>query len=543
MTPRFVFVVLALAGIVPAASSAQVPRVDPLRVDSIFAFANTRTPGCAVSIIRNGALEFARGYGMADLEHGVPITPGTPFYMASVSKQFTAGAINLLVAEGKLSLDDDVRKFVPEVPRYERPITLRHLLHHTSGLRDYLSLFGLAGLGDFPITNADFLQTLGRQRALNFSTGDYYSYTNSGYVLLSIVVERVTGKSLRAFAQERMFEPLGMSSTVFRDRNAMLIRGRAVAYSQSAGGWIHAVPHFDVVGDGGLFSTVEDLASWERQLMEPRFGGAAWLALMDTRGRLTDGTILTYGAGVIHGTYRGETTVEHGGGFGGYSTYLLRFPRLRLSVAVLCNGGSAAGPLAQRVASLYLGTDSASVAQASTAAVSLTAEEMASYTGMFFNDRSVLLREIVVADGKLHYSRGASNRSELVPLGGSRFQIAGQPLVVSFSGRDTFKVEGGTGGTPTLFRRVSAGKRELRGYEGSYASSDLESRWTVQVADSGLVLNRRRGNAVRIDRAFDDAFRNAAVFVRFRRDAKQKVVAMEVSAGERARHVRFDRER
>jgi CubicO group peptidase (beta-lactamase class C family) len=533
---------IALAAVAPTASLAQDRPVDPTRIDSIFAFANNTRPGCAVGTVRDGRLDFARGYGLADLEHDVPITPRTPFYMASVSKQFTAAAIDLLAVEGKLSLDDDVRKFVPELPSYGAPITVRHLVNHTAGLRDYLSLFSLAGLGDFPITNADFLEMLRRQRALNFRTGDEYSYSNSGYVLLSIVVERLTGQSLRAFMQERFFAPLGMSSTVFRDRHNMIIKGRALAYFENGGAWAHAVPAFDVVGDGGLFSTVEDLARWEGQMLsaEPRIGGAAWRALTDARGQLADGKKLTYGAGLIHGAYRGEATVEHGGGFGGYSTYLLRFPRMRLSVAVLCNGGVGAGPLAQRVASLYLGPETSPVAQTvATPLVSLMASQMALYTGTFFSDASVLVRDIVLDGGKLYYSRGAGNQTELNPLGGGRFQMVGVPAVVAFLGRDTIKVE--TSDATTTLLRVTPGRRELRGYAGTYVSSELLARWTVQVADSGLTMTTQRGNAMRFDRAFEDAFRNSGLVVRFLRDGRGAIVALEASAGERARRVRFDR--
>jgi CubicO group peptidase (beta-lactamase class C family) len=548
MTVHTTMIRLRLAGLLAVASLAPAPAlaqdVDPVRIDSIFAFANNKVPGCAVATIRNGTLAFARGYGIADLEHDVPIAPSTPFYMASVSKQFTAAAINLLAAEGRLSLDDDVRNFVPELPKYDAAITVRHLVNHTAGLRDYLSLFGLAGLGDFPVNNKDFLEMLGRQRALNFRTGEQYSYSNSGYVLLSIVVERVTGKSLRAFMQERFFEPLGMSSTVFRDRHNMIIKGRALAYFQNSGSWAHAVPAFDVVGDGGLFSTVEDLAKWERQMLEaePRIGGPAWRTLTDQRGKLADGTTLTYGAGLIHDTYRGEQFVQHGGGYGGYSTFLLRLPQRRLSVAVLCNGGSNAGQLAQRVANLYLPPEPAAITQSTTPpAVTMTASQMAPLTGMFFAEREVLFREILVADGKMYYNRGGGNRSELAALGDGRFQMVGQPLVVAYTGRDTITLETADGRT-TLYR-VAAGRRVSRGYEGTYVSSDLPARWTVQVADSGLTITRPRGDAMRVDRAFDDAFRNPGLFVRFRRDATGAIVALEASAGERARHIRFDRQR
>lgn len=535
------------------------PRVSQLaaqspaaRVDSIFAFANGKTPGCAVAAVRDGAVEYARGYGMADLEHDVPITQETPFYLASVSKQFTAASVNLLAQGGELSLDDDVRKFVPELPNYRWPITLRHLMNHTSGLRDYLTLFGLAGLDDYPITNADFLEMVGRQRALNFRPGEQYSYSNTGYVLLSIIVKRVSGKSLRTFAQDRIFGPLGMTSTQFRDRHDMLIPRRALAYApSSAGGYTMSVPYFDVVGDGGLFSTVEDLARWEGNFWEPRVGGAEWLTLEGARGRLNDGTLMTYGAGLIHGTYRGDAIVEHGGSLGGYNTDLLRFPARRFSVAVLCNGNAKpSSRLAQQVADVYLGDVLAPAAPATPALATApftvsrpSGDALARYAGTFFSDRALLVRRLVMEDGKLYYRRAVNDRTELLPLGNGRFAVSEMPIVVTFSlGADTLRVETPTG-PPAVFQRVVSGSHHDRGsYAGSYASGELGVAWTVSASDSALTIRPARGDSLRLDPAFEDAFNNPFLFVRFIRGAKGQVVAMDVSAGERVRNVRFDRQ-
>lgn len=528
----------------PVTLLAQSPAA---RVDSIFAFATATTPGCAVAAIRNGAVEYAKGYGMADLEHDVAITPQTPFYMASVSKQFAAGAVNLLVLDGKLSLDDDVRNIIPELPEYGATITLRHLMHHTSGLRDYLTLFSLAGLTDYTITNADFLEMVGRQRSLSFRPGEQYSYSNTGYVLLSIVVERVAGQSLRTFAQERIFAPLGMTSTQFRDHHNMLIKGRALAYAPSrTGGYTLSVPHFDVVGDGGLYSTVEDLARWEANFLEPRVGGSEWLTLEGQLGRLNSGVAITYGAGLTHGTYRGETTVEHGGALGGYNIGLLRFPARRFSVAVLCNGNMVpSGLLTRRVADVFLGDVLAPVAPVAQAAASSASVEMlAPYKGSFFDDRAMAMREVVVEDGRLYYSRGPTNRSELVPIGGTRFQMAGTPTVAVFSARgDTLRLETAEV-TAVVLRRVrDVSRRDLRAYAGSYESSELRVSWVVSAGDSTLTVRPARGSSMRLDPAFEDAFRSPNVFARFIRDEKGEIVAMDVSAGERARNVRFERHR
>jgi CubicO group peptidase (beta-lactamase class C family) len=526
--------------------AAQVAQVDPARIDEVFAFAaNTQSPGCAVATIRDGKIEFARGYGMADLEHGLPITSKTAFNLASVSKQFTAAAINLLVAAGQLSLDDDVRKYVPELPRYDAPITIRHLVHHTSGLREISALFDLSVRSGPDISSADDLQMLARQRNLNFKPGAEYSYTNSGYFLLGLIVERVSGTSLRGFAEERMFRPLGMSSTTFRDRSDMSIENQAVGYVQRNGTWRPADPLPILVGPGALYSTVEDLALWQGHMMEPRLGGAPWRELTTARGTLTDGTTLRYGAGLVHGSFNGEPTLQHSGGIPGYHSFLMRFPRSGLSISVLCNGDPRASALARRVAALYVPERPAAAQAFSTAAVTLPEKELKSYAGWFFNRQMPFMREIVANDGKMYYIQGVNNRSELSPLGGSRFQVAGSTQAVTFLGRDTFRIDASADIPALNFVRVRAAKRDLRPYAGTYVSDELPARWTLQEANDVLTVIRPTGSAIRLNRAFEDGFRGSAlgIIALFVRDQKGEIVAMDISALDWVRHIRFERQR
>lgn len=538
---------LALGLLLPVPLAGQ--SVDA-KIDSMFSYAGTSTPGCAVAAARDGAVLFAKGYGMADLEHGVPITPTTPFYLASVSKQFTAAAINLLALDGKLSLDDDVRKHVSEFPSYGAPITLRHLIHHTSGLRDYLSLFFLAGVGDLAISNADFLAMLGRQQGLNFPTGERYSYSNSNYVLLSIVVQRVSGKSLRAFATERIFEPLGMTATVFRDHNAMLIPGRALAYfREGQGRWAHSVPNFHTVGDGGLFSSVVDLVKWEGNFWQPKVGGAEWLRLSDARGKLNDGRGISYGAGLVHEAYRGDSVVQHGGSFGGYNTALMRFPKRHFSVAVLCNAFTTSpGTLAQRIADLFLGDSLAAVSATAPAAnagsagagVPADLEALSKLTGTYFSEPTVLLRRVVVDSGRLFYRRGPGNQSELRRVDGLRFEMLNVPvaLTVTFSARGDTLVVHQAGELPTVLLKVKdRGLAPAASFAGTYQSSELGTSYVVTAVDSTLSIRPERGSGQRLLPAFADAFGGDNLFARFLRDAKGKVVGMDLSSGERVRHL------
>lgn len=561
--------VLALLAAVSTATAVGAQRSRPAdkaqsvafgaRVDSIFAFATDSTPGCAVAAARDSTVLYTAGYGLADLENRVRITPHTTFYMASTSKQFTAAAINLLVLDGRLSLDDDVRKYVPEVPNYGPTITIGHLLHHTSGLRDYLALFSLAGLDDYPITNADFLAMVARQRALNFPPGEQYSYSNTGYVLLSIVVERVTGEPLRAFAQERIFGPLAMTSTQFRDRHTALVSKRASAYDRVPTGYTLSVPYFDVVGDGGLFSSVEDVARWEGNFWTPRVGGEDWLRVTATRGRLANGTELAYGAGLQFGTYHNESIVEHGGALGGYNAHILRFPRQRFSAVVLCNSFTvSAGVLARRIADIYLGDSlaaarGASVTQAARPTVpSMPAgrrdtpsstEELARYTGTYFSDAAMVVRRIAVDSGRLRYVRGRGNASDLVPTGTRTFAVAGTSFTAVFSQKaDSLRLEG-VGGPPVVFsRRVPPTGMDPTAYAGTYVSAELNTTWTFSVTGATLLLHPERGDTVRYTPVFSDAFEGSGVLVQFQRDARGMIVAADVSAGERARRIRFTRQ-
>jgi CubicO group peptidase (beta-lactamase class C family) len=342
---------------------AQAP---PQSVDAIFKdFATNQSPGCAVGATRGDAPLYARGYGMADLEHGVPLTPQSVFYTASVSKQFTALSILLLERDGKLHLDDRVRTHIPELPDYAAPITIRQLLHHTSGMRDYQTLSLLAGHPeDYVITERAVINTLARQTRLNFEPGAEYLYSNSGYVLLSIIVQRVTGRPLDEFARERIFTPLGMRSTRFQHDHATPIAGRAIGYIRRGERWLIANSLLDVVGDGGMYSTVDDMLRWAAAFERPEFAPLLWR--MQTPGTLGDGRAIAsgYGMGLAAGTYRGVPTVEHSGGFAGYRSSLLRLPAAKLTVVTLCNNATAdATRLAEVVAELYAPTGMSAVAR------------------------------------------------------------------------------------------------------------------------------------------------------------------------------------
>lgn len=328
------------------------------RIDALFAaWDKPNTPGGALAVIKDGQIIYSHGYGMADLERGAPNTPATIFHVASMSKQFTAFAVHLLVQDGKLSLDDDVRKYLPELHDYGQTITIRHLLHHTSGLRDQWNLLALAGWRlDDVITEDDILQLLWRQKDLNFAPGAEFLYSNTGYTLLGVIVKRVSGMSLPAFTHERMFKPLGMQNTHFHDDYQSLVKGRASSYVQQPGGeYQYVALSYSNVGATSLFTTVEDLALWDQNFYDGRVGGKEMLAQMQVKGKLNSGKTIAYASGLVIGKYRGLSTVEHAGGDAGFRTDMLRFPDQHLSVTILSNAGDMnPSLLAQKVADIVL---------------------------------------------------------------------------------------------------------------------------------------------------------------------------------------------
>jgi CubicO group peptidase (beta-lactamase class C family) len=325
-----------LLALLPALLLAQqLPPPVKARVDKVFAgFNKPGSPGCSLGIIRNGKLLYSRGYGYANIEHAIPIAADTVFDIGSTSKQFTAMAILLLEQDGKLSIDDDIRKHLPELPDYGTPVTIRQALNHTSGLRDYLTLFSLAFYGpdDF-YTDDDVLAMLTRQKGLNFEPGSEHLYSNSGYFLMSTLVKRVSGKTLRQFAAERIFRPLGMTNTHFHDNHKELVAKRATGYRPryDGKGFDIAMSTLDMVGDGGVHTSVNDLLKWDRNFYSHTVGGPELLAKMQIPG------LSNYGLGLRMVPYRGLPTVSHGRSWAGYRAELLRFPTKETSVICLCN--------------------------------------------------------------------------------------------------------------------------------------------------------------------------------------------------------------
>jgi CubicO group peptidase (beta-lactamase class C family) len=424
------------------ASGAAVDSSVHGRVDRIFAqWDRTDSPGCALGVYQNGRVEYARGYGMANLELGVALSPQSVFDIGSTSKQFTAMSIMLLAREGKLSLEDDIRKYIPELPPYGKTITIRHILTHTSGIRDYLTLWALAGVDDADLTtDQDALDLIARQKELNFAPGEQWLYSNSGFFLASIIVQRVSGKTLAQFAAERIFAPLGMTHTRFNNDHMAVIPNRATGYAprDSGSGWATAMSNFEQMGDGAVQTSIEDMLRWDENFYTGTVGGMETLASMQKTASLNDGKQQTYALGLMIDKFRGLRTVSHGGSWAGYRAELLRFPDQHLSVSCLCNlARTNPSQLARRVAEIYLGDRMTPAAEASVIAAGRRSGEgvsgnwtpsvhdLTTFVGRYESPELETAYTFSVDNGKLMLHRRRSAPIALTPTAADTFMAEG----------------------------------------------------------------------------------------------------------------------
>jgi CubicO group peptidase (beta-lactamase class C family) len=546
-----------LAFLVATAVVAVCPAVRPAfaeewgdRIDQVFAaYDKPDSPGCAVAVLHQGKVIHQRGYGRAHLEWEAPITPATVFPAASVSKQFTALALALLAEQGKLSLDDDVRKYLPELPDHGDVITLRHLLQHTSGLRDVWYLGGFAGWRpDDLVTDSDILGLAVRQQRSNSRPGDRYAYNGTGYSLAAVVVRRVSGQSLRAFTEAQVFKPLGMKNTHFHDDHREVIKGRAAAYSLRSGRPEIAVPTFAAVGPTGLFTTVEDLARWDQNFYDRRVGGKSALDQMLTPGKLNGGEPVRYGPaqgyglGLVLGRYRGLKTVGHSGIDWGYRAEFLQFPEQRFSVIILGNLATLEpSALARRVADVCLAREfpegpegGPGRAARKPEPVAVSEREAAAWAGTYWNLDTGASWTLAVKDGKL-----CLGARELTPLAADRFGIGGTPIELVF----TPAREGAprkmtwVDVDPEVFvalPRRGLTEAELGEYAGTYRSDELNAVYTLSARDGRLAVRGWRDEYGPLQPVVADGFSLRPpslppAFVRFTRDGRKQVTGFTLS--------------
>jgi CubicO group peptidase (beta-lactamase class C family) len=525
-------------------TQASFPEAAHNRVDTIFApFATGDMPGCAVGVSRNGALDFARGYGLANLEHAVPISPETRFHVASVSKQFTAFSIFLLEQEGRLSLDDDIRIYLPDMPDYGQPVTIGQLMYHTAGLREQGMPLNLSGWrSDDVYTQDDMLRVISRQRRLNFVPGSEVSYTNSGYTLLAEIVRRVSGQPLPSFARERIFAPLGMGRTHFREVHNEVVEGRASAYYKTPdGAWRFGLPAFEHYGSTNLVSTVGDLLKWQQNLVDGRIGGEQVRARMLTSGTLGDGTTIEYGGGLRLRTYRGLKTIGHDGLDGAFRADTVLFPDQRLAVTVLCNN-SAAVPdeLSRKVAEAYLGD---SMRDDIKPAVVLPEDALQALAGTYWSPQTDEVIRLHMRTGALRQNGGAAS---LVPVGGQVFRDGETTREWRFrrNGRSVELSVVDYWPTARVFKRVDEPMptpEALNAYAGRYHSDDTGTDYAVQLKDGKLSLQWLKQPGLLLEPIGGDRFISSSGWtVSFTRSQASDVNGLDIST-RRVRRLHFER--
>lgn len=527
---------LALVSVVLGASpAASLTPPNATKLDAIFSrWSEPNVPGCVVAVKQRNQPAISRSYGSADLEHAVPIGDDTLFEAGSVSKQFTAASALILVEQGKLKLDDDVRKYLPELPDYGVAITIAELLGHTSGLRDWEGVVDITG---WPVTTRfytvkDVLEIATRQKHLNYRPGAAFSYTNTGYVLLAVIVERVSGESFAQFGRRHLFEPLGMRNTQWRDDFRAVVKARAVAYDAVGEVYHQLMPFESVIGAGGLLTTAGDLLKWNDALDAGKLGAFVTSALQRA-GTLSDGRPTTYASGLYVDEFQGMHRVWHSGETAGYEAYLARFPDQHLSIALLCNAGQTVDvdSTGDKVAALFLAaSDSSRVPAAPVAGPNPSPDQLAPYAGIYFNAALTLKTELIVKDGTL---QRVADGLLLVPQSPGVFRASAS--TIRFSGRESF-VRQFDDGRVLDFQRIQPWhpqEAELQAFTGQYRSDEAAASCDVALAEGQIVVSMddRRWDTSTLQPVSRDTFMKPHHTYRFVRDSKGAVTDLEISDG------------
>jgi CubicO group peptidase (beta-lactamase class C family) len=516
------------------------------------------SPGCAVAVMKDGQIAYERGYGMADLEHEAKITPATVFNVGSIAKQFTATAILMLVQEGKISLDDPIRMYIPELPDFGTPITLREMLHHTSGLRDYEQLLYFDGWRlDSPdlLTDSDVMYIMTRQKELNFPPGSDFAYSNTNYYLLAQVVSRVSKQSFPDFTMTRLFQPLGMKHTHFRDDHGEVIKNVAYSYITKDGGFDLCLPNYDIFGATNLFTTVEDLARWEENFYTAKVGGPQLIRQLQEPGALNDGTFINYAPGMFVSAPGANRWAQSGtAGDAGYRADVFRFPDHHLSAITFCNLGSIdPSELDQRIVEIYLGAKLSVILgreeSAQAASFHPDSKQLAEYVGTYADrDENLILKFDLRGDslwGEWFMGAGDVGPAKFEALSENRFRGLG--MKIDF-GKDPSHREltAVPLGMPTVhYRRVPDYKpttAELREFAGVYSSKELDLPTYLNVEGDKLVLHPPKAPEIGLAPLANDLFVGGTRRVRFTRDSQKNVSGLLMSGlWNRVRNLRFER--
>ena len=518
-------------------------------IDQVFLdWQDITVPGGSIGIIKDGEQIFAKGYGSADLEHDIANAANTVFYIGSVSKQFVTFSILLLEEQGKLSLDDDIHIYFPDFPDYGAPLTVRNFIHHTSGVRDYLTLMALKNRNYLDhATEEEVYNLIKLQESLNFTPGEQYLYSNSCYFMLALIVQKASGKSLREFAQEEIFAPLGMKNSLFYDDNRDLIKNKAFSYQKTKDGWYNLINRFDLVGSGGVYSTVEDLYLWDQNFYDNKLGkgGQEIIEKMHEEGLLNSGESSGYAFAIVNGMYKGLRTVSHGGSLAGYRSVQLRFPDQQFTVTILANRNDASPTTkAYQIADLYLSEYFAAEEKTpekktiTPKAKKLSAKKLQAFAGHYWNDRVGFKMEVSVVDDLLELSDRSGDylfypisatefigkednnlKASFAPGGDGRFAL-------TLVDRQTYKLNS--------FEPVDYTEEQLNHFTGSWYAKELDFTYNIKLEEGGLRLYLGSIEDDNLEVIKANTFRAGRLILSFADDQK----SFKVQAG-RVRDLKF----
>jgi CubicO group peptidase (beta-lactamase class C family) len=522
------------------------------RVDSLIAAYNIQNgPGIAVSVIKDGAIVYKKGVGIANLEYGIPITPTTVFHVASVSKQFTIFSILLLEQEGKLLLDDDIRKYLPEMADYGHKITLRNLANHTSGIRDNTALAYLIGISEADLfSNEQAVKLITSQRGLNFVPGDEFEYCNSGFILLAEIVKRVSGQSFAKFTKERIFSPLKMKNSLFLDNPEIIVKNSAYSYYKPDSINYKSNLNHSFVGSTGLNTTVEDLSLWALNFEKQTIGNNTIFNKMKEKSQLNNGEIIPYALGQETKIYKGLNVIFHGGGIAGYGSYLLRIPEHNFSVVYMCNSHFF-HPLdiAYNIADYYLNDKETPPGSKPSFNPSL----LQYFVGDYEPFPGLVISILKEKDTLFLQAKGDNNKAKLLQIADYEFIYPNRPhskIVFAKTNRVSSNFlkwhfsDFAYQGQRVELKNFDETKINLTEFTGSYYNPEMNTRYKFVVKENKLVATHNINGDIILTALQPDVFVSTYIGsfgkIEIIRNEQQKVIGCYIS-GQKARLIKFEK--
>lgn len=536
----------------------KLTKAQKTKVDKIFKhWDNKDTPGCAIGIIKDKKLIYAKGYGMANLEYDIPNDMNSVFNIGSVAKQFAAACIHILAKKRKLSLNDTLSKYFPDFPKYADIITIKHLLHHTSGLKDWLTLMNFTEKPCWAASDMDVLYLLKKQQSLNHKPGEELSYTNTGYYLLGKIIEKISGVPLSEFAEKNIFIPLKMKNTHFRDNPYIILRNRSNGYHPDGKGSFHQMPFsIQIIGDGGIYTTVEDMFKWDTNFYDNKVGGKNFTKTMERLGVLNSGKKTNMGTGLVIASYKGLKVVSHGGMDIGYMTEFQRFPEQNFSVIIMTNRQDHFPyDYCLSIVDIFLKDQFVEKSKENIKKVDIpekvdiSINKLNEYTGTYWCHKKFISRKVYLKENKLWYVRYPGNESELLPYSKNEFKMLGVPVdarLTFATDKNKEKILSMTvdGGDPDIFvitEKSRFTQKELKQYTGKFYSPEVGTTFEFKIVDKELTLFFKDTKVFKIDLIAKNIFNfSGSVFYEFTKLKNNKFNGLLISAN-RGSNIKYER--